>query len=123
MFVQTDNPGDNTVVAHDHGPGGALTQAGTYPTGGRGGVLGGSAVDHLASQGSLTYDQRHGLLYAVNAGSDTMSVFAVQGDRLSRKQVITSGGKFPVSVAVHGDLVYVLNALDGPSALSRSNPS
>jgi 6-phosphogluconolactonase (cycloisomerase 2 family) len=115
VFVQTDNPGGNTVVAYDRGPGGALTQAGSYSTGGRGGVLDGSVVDHLASEGSLTYDQRHGLLYAVNAGSDTVTVFDVRGDRLSRKQVITSGGKFPVSVAVHGDLVYVLNALDGGS--------
>ena len=30
----------------------------TYNTGGLGGVLTGSVVDHLASQGSLTYDQR-----------------------------------------------------------------
>ena len=40
----------------------------TYDTGGLGGVLNGSVVDHLASQGSLTYDWYHGLLFAVNAG-------------------------------------------------------
>jgi DNA-binding beta-propeller fold protein YncE len=68
-------------------------------------------VDHLASQGSLTYDPVHALLYAVNAGSNTISVFAVAGDRLFLRQVIGSGGVFPVSVAVHGDLVYALNAL------------
>ena len=72
-------------------------------------------VDHTASQGSLTYDPRHGLLYAVNAGSDTISVFAVRGDRLALRQVLGSGGTFPVSVAVRGDLVYVLNALNGGS--------
>jgi RNA polymerase sigma-70 factor (ECF subfamily) len=33
-------------------------------------------VDHLASQGSLRYDPGPGLLFAVNAGSDTVSVFA-----------------------------------------------
>jgi 6-phosphogluconolactonase (cycloisomerase 2 family) len=115
VFVQTDNPGGNTIVAYDQGRDGTLTPAGTYSTGGLGGVLDGSVVDHLASEGSLTYDARHGLLYAVNAGSDTITVFSVRGDRLSRKQVITSGGRFPVSVTVHGDLVYVLNALDGGS--------
>ena len=72
-------------------------------------------VDHTASQGSLTDDPRHGLLYAVNAGSDTISVFSVRGDRLALRQVLGSGGAFPVSVAVHGDLVYVLNALNGGS--------
>ena len=72
-------------------------------------------VDHTASQGSLTYDERHHLLYAVNAGSNTLSVFAVLGDRLALRQVVASGGSFPVSVTVHRNLVYVLNALDGGS--------
>jgi 6-phosphogluconolactonase (cycloisomerase 2 family) len=113
VFVQTDNTAGNAVVAYHRAPDGTLTLAGTYPTGGRGGVLTGSVVDHLASQGSLTYDGEHGLLFAVNAGSDTVSVFGVSGDRLELRQVVWSGGSFPVSVAVYGDHAYVLDALDG----------
>ena len=78
-------------------------------------MLNGSVVDHLASQGSLASDPTHALLYAVNAGSNTVSVFSVDGDQLSLRQVVDSGGTFPVSIAVHGDLVYVLNAEDGGS--------
>ena len=115
VFVQTDNTAGNRVVAYDRAADGTLSPAGSYATGGRGGILAGSVVDHTASQGSLTYDPRHGLLYAVNAGSNTISVFAVRGDRLALRQVLSSGGTFPVSVAVHGDLVYVLNALNGGS--------
>jgi 6-phosphogluconolactonase (cycloisomerase 2 family) len=115
VFVQSDSTSGNTVVVYDRATDGGLTQAGVYPTGGVGGMLAGSAVDHLASEGSLTFDQDHHLLYAVNAGSSTVSVFAVDGDRLSLLQVVSSGGTFPVSVAVHGDLVYVLNALGGGS--------
>jgi len=115
VFVQSDNTAANTVVAYDRASDGSLRQAGVYPTGGLGGVLTGSAVDHLASQGSLAYDQAHGLLYAVNAGSDTITVFAVHGDRLQRTQVVSSGGTFPVSITVHDNLVYVLNARDGGS--------
>ena len=115
VFVQTDNLGGNAVVAYHRAWNGTLTLAATYPTGGLGGQLTGSVVDHLASQGSLTYDRDHGLLYAVNAGSDTMSVFAASGDHLALRQVISSGGSFPVSVTVHGDVVYVLNALGGGS--------
>jgi 6-phosphogluconolactonase (cycloisomerase 2 family) len=44
-----------------------------------------------------------------------VSVFAASGDRLQLRQVIGSGGAFPVSVAVRGGLVYVLNALGGGS--------
>jgi len=115
VFVQTDSTSGNDVVAYHRAADGALSPAGSYPTGGLGGVLGGSVVDHTASQGSLTYDPWHSLLYAVNAGSNTVSVFAVSGDHLALRQVLGSGGTFPVSVAVHGDLVYVVNALDGGS--------
>jgi len=113
VFVQTDNTAGNQVVAYDRADNGSLTLADTYNTGGLGGVLGGSVVDHLASQGSLTYDQNNALLYAVNAGSNTVSVFSVRGDQLTLRQVINSGGTFPVSVAVHDNIVYVLNAENG----------
>jgi 6-phosphogluconolactonase (cycloisomerase 2 family) len=79
-------------------------------------------VDHLASQGSLAYDREHGLLYAVNAGSNTITVFSVYGDRLVRRQVISSGGTFPVSIAFHGGLLYVLNARDGGSVHVHHQP-
>jgi 6-phosphogluconolactonase (cycloisomerase 2 family) len=113
VFVQTDNLAGNQVIAYDQGRDGSLTEVGAYATDGLGGALEGSVVDHLASQGSLTYDAENGLLYAVNAGSDTVSVFAVSGDRLALRQVIGSGGSFPVSVAVSHGLVYVLNAEEG----------
>lgn len=115
VFVQTGNTAGNRVVAYQRAADGTLTPAGSYATGGLGGVLAGSVVDHTASQGSLTRDPQHSLLYAVNAGSNTISVFAVRGDRLALRQVLGSGGTFPVSVATHGDLVYVLNALNGGS--------
>lgn len=115
VFVQSDDPAGNTVAVYARAADGTLTLVHGYATGGRGGVLDGSVVDHLASQGSLTYDPAHRLLYAVNAGSDTVSVFAVDGTSLSLRQTVSSGGAFPVSVAVHGDTVYVLNAEDGGS--------
>jgi hypothetical protein len=115
VFVQTDNTAGNQIVAYRRAADGTLSFAGSYNTGGLGGQLTGSVTDHLASQGSLTYDRRHSLLFAVNAGSDTVTVFVAHGHRLFRQQVISSGGRFPVSVAVHGNLVYVLNALNGGS--------
>ncbi len=113
VFVQTDSTAGNQVVAYRRSDGGRLTWLATYPTGGLGGVLSGSVVDHLASQGSLVYDPTHRLLIAVNAGSDTISVFAARGEDLSLRQVVSSGGAFPVSVTVDGNLVYVLNAEGG----------
>jgi Lactonase, 7-bladed beta-propeller len=89
VFVQSDNPNGNTVVAYHREADGTLTQSGVYATGGLGGVAAGSVVDHLTSQGSLAYDGSAGLLYAVNAGSGTITVFRGNGD---------SADVFPVSL-------------------------
>ncbi len=115
VFVQTDNTSGNQIVAYDQSNSGALAYAGAYDTGGLGGELNGSVVDHLASQGALAYDQHRHLLFAVNAGSNSLSVFSVRGDVLSLDQQLGSGGTFPVSIAISGRILYVLNALDGGS--------
>jgi len=115
VFVQTDDLSGNTIAVYDRNADGTLTAAGTYATGGNGGQLTGSVVDHLASQDSLTYDAAGGELLAVNAGSNTVSVFGVDGDRLHLRQVIDSGGTFPSSIAAHGNLVEVLNSTGGGS--------
>ena len=115
VFVQTDNTAGNQVAVYNRADNGTLTLENTYNTGGRGGALNGSQVDHLGSQGSLNYDPRNDALYAVNADSNTVSVFSVWGDHLTLRQVVGSGGTFPVSVAVHGNLVSVLNARNGGS--------
>jgi hypothetical protein len=62
VFVQTDNTADNRVVAYQRAGDGTLNPAGSYATGGLGGSLAGSVIDHTASQGSLSYDPQHGLL-------------------------------------------------------------
>jgi 6-phosphogluconolactonase (cycloisomerase 2 family) len=121
VFVQTDNPSGNQVAAYLRSANGTLTLQHTYSTGGLGGVLNGSQVDHLGSQGSLTLDAAHNTLYAVNAGSNSVSLFFVQGDNLTLRQVVSSGGTFPVSVAVHGNLVSVLNAENGGAVQEYAN--
>ena len=111
VWAQTNEVAGNRIVVYDRAGDGTLSQAGTYATGGNGGVAApGAESDHLASQGSLVYDSRHSILIAVNAGSDTVTTFKVHGDRLQGRKVVASGGEFPASIAVHGRLVYVLNA-------------
>jgi 6-phosphogluconolactonase (cycloisomerase 2 family) len=108
VFVQTNKPLGNTVQVFDRADDGTLNLAGEYQTRGLGGATVGPPVDALASQGSLIFHDN--LLFAVNAGSNTVTVFRVDGDKLRLLQVIWSGGLLPVSVSVHDDLVYVLNA-------------
>jgi hypothetical protein len=113
VFVQTDGVAGNAIAAYDRLGDGTLRAAGVYATGGNGLALTGSVVDHLASQSGLT---RNGSdLFAVNAGSDTITSFAVVGDRLVRRQVVASRGEAPVSVTAHDHRVFVLNARGGGS--------
>jgi 6-phosphogluconolactonase (cycloisomerase 2 family) len=110
VFVQTDSAAGNQVLAYHRAPDGTLTYVASYATGGDGATAQGATADPLASQGSLvTADDGHVLL-AVNAGSDTVSVFRVDGTHLSLRQTIATAGDFPASIAVHRNLVYVLNA-------------
>jgi 6-phosphogluconolactonase (cycloisomerase 2 family) len=113
VFVQTDGLAGNAVVAYDRLADGTLHQAGTYATGGDGVQLTGSVVDHLASQSGLARSGAN--LFAVNGGSDTLTSFAISGDRLVRRQVVGTNGDAPVSIATHDNRVFVLNARGGGS--------
>lgn len=110
LFVQTNDPSANAIAAFHRNGDGTLTYVASYATGGAGGRETGSASDPLASQGSLAFVAGSDLLLAVNAGSNTISVFRVDGANLTLVQVLSSGGPFPVGFAVDGTLVYVLDA-------------
>jgi 6-phosphogluconolactonase (cycloisomerase 2 family) len=109
VFVQTNDPAGNAVVVYDRADDGTLSPAATYQSGGNGGAAAGAVVDPLASQGSVAYDAGSHVLIVTNAGSDSVSVFGVDGDTLTLRQVVGSGGAFPTSIAIHDDLVYVLD--------------
>jgi len=106
VFVQTNEQGTNRLLAFRRGADGALEQAGEYPTGGAG--LGAA---HLGSQGSVTLTTDGRVLLVTNAGSDDISVFAVQ-KRPELLQTAPSNGMTPMSVTEHGGLVFVLNTGD-----------
>ncbi|MDX6242763.1 MAG: hypothetical protein QOE76_486 [Frankiales bacterium] len=110
VFLQENQPSGNTIAVFARGRDGRLQAVHDYSTGGLGGSLSGAVVDPLASQGGLTYDAKNRLLYAVNAGSGTLTVFQVDGLRLTRVQVLDTRGALPVSVSVGNDTVYVLDA-------------
>jgi hypothetical protein len=83
----------------------------TARTGGAGGSNN-APVDPLGSQNSLVYDAALDMLFAVNAGDNTVTAFRTgfAGVRLQRTARVASGGLIPVSVAVSDRLLYVLNA-------------
>jgi hypothetical protein len=109
VFAQTNAARGNQVIVYRQTRAG-LSLVGNYATGGLGATASDAVVDSLASQGSLVFDGGHQVLISVNAGSDSISVFQVGSGGIALRQVLPSGGTFPDSIAVSGDLVYVLNA-------------
>ena len=104
VYTLSNAVAGNAVLAFDSTRDGSLRPAGTYPTGGSGSGGG------LGNAGALALSRDGHWLLAVNAGSNELTVFARERGRLQVADKAATGGVRPVSVAIHGDLVYVLNA-------------
>ena len=104
LYTLTNAAAGNSVVAYNRASDGTLTLAGTYPTGG----LGTGAA--LGSQGALVLSEDGRWLFAVDAGSNEISVLSVDRNGLSLADKVSSGGTMPISLTANGDLLYVLSA-------------
>lgn len=109
VYTMSNSAMGNEVIAFNRAADGTLTPGAAYATDGMG--TGGG----LGNQGGVTLSQNHRWLLAVNAGSNTVSVFKVAPDGLTLADVEPSLGERPVSVTIQGELVYVLNAAGGGS--------
>ena len=103
VYTQTNASAGNAVSVYRRAAAGTLTLLNSVPSGGRGSGHG------LASQGALALSSDGRWLFAVNAGSDDVSSFAVNGETLALADRVSSGGVQPISLAVFGSLLYVLN--------------
>jgi len=103
VYTLTNSASGNEVLVFDRLPDGNLTFNASYPTGGLGSGAG------LGSQGALVLSKNNRWLFAVNAGSHDVSVFAVSNDGLQLVDVEPSGGEHPISLTSHDSLLYVLN--------------
>ncbi len=104
VYVQTNDAERNEVIAFDRSGDGRLSPLGRYDTGGRG-----TGKPHLASQGSIALSDDGAWLLVANAGSDELSLFAVEPEGLRLAGRVASGGSGPTSIAVHAGLIYALN--------------
>jgi 6-phosphogluconolactonase (cycloisomerase 2 family) len=111
VYVLT-NQVNNQVAAFRRTAKGVLTPAGMFPTGGAGDpVPQGTdpATDPLASQGALIISNGNRFLFAVNAGSNQISVMKIKKNEVEMVDIVDSGGIRPISLTFHDGLLYVLN--------------
>jgi 6-phosphogluconolactonase len=116
VYVATNQTTGNAVIQFARSSNGSLKKISQVSTGGLGGAGNGvGPLDPLGSQDSLVLSGTGSLLLVVNAGSNQVSSLRAGGAGLALLSTVASGGVFPNSVALNGNLVYVLNAHGTPN--------
>ncbi|HEY1815473.1 MAG TPA: beta-propeller fold lactonase family protein [Kofleriaceae bacterium] len=106
VYTMSDDATANQVFAFQRATDGTLVPLDVYATGGRG-----AANLKGTDQGSLAYSATKQLLFAVNAGDNSLTTFEMHADgTLALLSIVDSGGIDPISVTASGDYVYVVNA-------------
>lgn len=104
IYTASNSPAGNAILLFDRLTDGRLVPAGTVATGGTGTGTG------LGNQGGLMLTRDERWLLAVNAGSNSLSVFEVRKRGLRLADVVPTGGTRPISVTEHRGVVYVVHA-------------
>lgn len=101
VYEATNASSGNGVQVFDRAADGRLTAAGVVPTGGAG------SGASLHSQGGVVREGE--LVFAVNAGSATLSALQVTNRGLVLRDTISTNGTLPVSVTARAGVAYVVN--------------
>lgn len=125
VYVMTNAPSGNQILVFDRARSGKLNPLPTATVGTQG--LGGgdnAAVDPLGSQNSLVYSDELSMLFAVNAGDNSVAAFDTSSPNVRPKltDTVASGGLIPVSIAVSKGMLYVLN-VGGAGAIATFSVS
>jgi len=103
VYTESNASAGNQILVFHRAADGTLTPAQVVASGGMG------TGAPLASQGAVALGGDGEWLFAVNAGSHSISSFRVHAGGLELMDTADSGGTTPVSLAVSGHLLYVLN--------------
>ncbi|MBK8551243.1 MAG: beta-propeller fold lactonase family protein [Ignavibacteria bacterium] len=105
IYIQSNDAGLNSVLIYRQQSNGSLTLQATVSSGGNG--TGGG----LGNQGAITINENEKWLFAVNAGSNSVSSFRISNNgNLTLAHTMSTGGIRPVSVTSYRRLLYVVNA-------------
>lgn len=106
VYTLSNDAIQNEVLAFRRYGNGHMEPAGRFTTGGTGTGSG------LGNQGALALSHNEHYLFAVNTGSNDVSVFRVKRDGLVLVDRVAEEGSTPISITVNRNRVYVVNAGD-----------
>ena len=122
IYVNDNTAGSNTVAGYAESPNGSLTALPGSPF-----AVGGVGFGQgLGSQNSVVVTSNGRQLLVADGGSNEISVLGINSDGSLTpvpNSPFPSGGTKPVSIAVHGNLVYVGNDGVGATATTSATPA
>lgn len=124
VYTETNNPAGNKLVVFDRLKGGTLVKRQAVAAGGLGSTQSvgcGPGCPLLDSQNAVVASKNEKLVFAVNAGSDTVSSFRETNSGLQLVSTVPSGGHMPESLALNNDVLYVLNVATANSSGTFGN--
>jgi 6-phosphogluconolactonase len=131
VYIMPNRASGNSIMVFDRAKDGSLTLLAEVSTEGLGSGPGelpapfpiGPGPNPLTSQDDLIITGDGRFLLAVNAHSNDISVLAVTPNGLQLTDRRPSGGTFPVSIAEHSNLVYVVNEGQDPAQFIGGVPT
>lgn len=112
VYVETNSPDGNAVLAYNRDPRGRLSLMGTYPTGGTGVFDASLQLGPFDSDQNLIVNPERTHLFAVNSGSNSIAVFNIHNNGALTPVAgspFPSGGRNPVSIGLARDVLAVVN--------------
>jgi 6-phosphogluconolactonase len=118
VYTESNDPSANDIHVYRKDDVENLLLVDKFRSGGAGNGLA------LGSQGAVQIDANNRFLYAVNAGSKSISSFRIMNNgQLDLKYTVSSGGTTPVSLTIHNNILYVVNSGDGTINGFRLSPN
>jgi hypothetical protein len=114
VYIESNDPAANSIIGFQRAADGSLSSRATrtFKTGDLGITAGpDQRLGPLDSDQNLVMSADQTLLYAVNSGGNTISVFQIGGDGLQQVpgSPFDSGGQNPVSIGIARGVVHVVN--------------
>jgi len=109
VYTITNEASGNRIAIFNRAANGDLAFDSYVNSGGNG------TGSKLGSQGAVILSDNGRWLFAVNAGSNSISSFRVTPQGLDLADTIDSAGTTPVSLTLHNNLLYVLNEGGSPN--------
>jgi len=105
VYTMNNETGGNNILIYNQNANGTLSYKSSTASGGTGSGAG------LGSQGAIVIDAAHQWLFAVNAGSNSVSSFKIGDDgKLTLAHTVSSNGTLPISVTTDANVLYVVNS-------------